>query len=511
MRELGVAVIALAVVAASISCSSDRDLNPAPPVPHALSVFVSEGGSVTAPGRGVFAYETGTTVSLTAVADRCYQFAGWTGDVVADPSSTATTITIDSAKSVTANFALLTYNLTIGSTDGGLVNIPGEGTLTYDCGKSVDLVAQAQEGYEFVCWGGDIHTIGDVTAASTTITVDREYSVTACFALAVYDWYDLDAIRGNLGGRYLLMNDLDATTAGYAQLASPAANGGKGWKPIGTAIINRFDHQEPYSRLEPFTGMFNGQRYEIRDLFVDRPEEDAVGLFGAVDDGGIVENVGVLNVFVTGGSGVGALVGANANESIVSKAYSTGRVSGLMGVGGLVGANAYSGTVTRSYSYVTTTGFMIVGGLVGVSGYYGTVRDSYSTGSTAGEMGGVGGLIGVTAYGAAVNNCYSTGRVAGDEYVGGLVGENWLGLVSNSFWDVQACETEMSAGGAGKTTIEMLSLVTFTSTTAEGLDEPWEIVAVAVGETNPAYTWNIADGQGYPFLSWQSTSDHNDG
>ena len=45
----------------------------------------------------------------------------------------------------------------------------------------------------------------------------------------IRDWYDLDAIRDNLGDGYLLMNDLDSTTAGYEELASPTANGGAGW------------------------------------------------------------------------------------------------------------------------------------------------------------------------------------------------------------------------------------------------------------------------------------------
>jgi len=31
----------------------------------------------------------------------------------------------------------------------------------------------------------------------------------------------------------------------------------------------------------------------------------------------------------------------------------------------------------------------------------------------------------------------------------------------------------------------------------------WDIVAVAPGVTNPSYTWNIVDGETYPFLSWE--------
>jgi hypothetical protein len=62
-------------------------------------------------------------------------------------------------------------------------------------------------------------------------------------------WYDLDDVRDNLGGSYVLMNDLDSTTTGYARLAGPAADGGEGWQPIGTS---------DYPLNYPFTGTFDG-------------------------------------------------------------------------------------------------------------------------------------------------------------------------------------------------------------------------------------------------------------
>lgn len=46
--------------------------------------------------------------------------------------------------------------------------------------------------------------------------------------LEIRTWYDLDAIRDNLAGDHILMNDLDSTTAGYEELAGPAADQGNG-------------------------------------------------------------------------------------------------------------------------------------------------------------------------------------------------------------------------------------------------------------------------------------------
>jgi len=207
------------------------------------------------------------------------------------------------------------YTLSISSTLGGTVTVPGEGAFTYDAGTVVDLVATPDPGYLFVNWTGDISTIADVYDAETIITMNGDYSITANFVLATpaMDWYDLYAIRDNLAGAYVLMDDLDSATAGYEELASATANGGKGWEPIGTS-----DNQ--------FTGIFDGQGFEIRDLCINRPDESYAGLFGYVGGGGVIRDIGMMNVVVTGYDYVGILVGRN--DGTVSDSYCIGSVTG---------------------------------------------------------------------------------------------------------------------------------------------------------------------------------------
>ena len=185
----------------------------------------------------------------------------------------------------------------------------------------------------------------------------------------IQDWYDLDAVRDKLGGRYLLINDLDSTTEGYQELASPTANEGKGWQSLGTSD-------------NLFTGTFDGQGYEIHDLFSDRPDEMYVGLFGVVGEGGVVQNIGVVNATLDGYGAVGALVGDN--EGTVSNSYSTGSMNGIGWVGGLLGVNLGTGTVSKSYSAGSVTGDERVGGLVGWN-EASSVSNSYSTGSVTGR------------------------------------------------------------------------------------------------------------------------------
>jgi len=75
------------------------------------------------------------------------------------------------------------YQLTLSSTEGGKVTTPGEGIFTYWEVTTVNLVAEANEGYCFVNWTGDACAcnIADINAASTDITLNGNYSITANF------------------------------------------------------------------------------------------------------------------------------------------------------------------------------------------------------------------------------------------------------------------------------------------------------------------------------------------
>lgn len=73
------------------------------------------------------------------------------------------------------------YELSINATEGGSVTQPGEGVFTYNEGVTINLVAAPDAGYRFVEWADDVDTIADVNAASTDITMNGNYSITANF------------------------------------------------------------------------------------------------------------------------------------------------------------------------------------------------------------------------------------------------------------------------------------------------------------------------------------------
>ncbi len=335
------------------------------------------------------------------------------------------------------------------------------------------------------------------------VVVEKEIRGLEELAKIGRDWdYPMD-------GRYKLMVDIDASeTIGW--------DGGKGFKPLVLA------------------GSFDGNGHVIRNLYINRVGEDYVGLFGYVGSGGEVRNLGLENVQVSGRDYVGGLVGENWGT--VSGCYSTGSVLGGSSVGGLVGRND-SGTISQCYTTGNVSGsWDYIGGLVGYNDYYGTVSECYSTGRVSGD-GPVGGLVGRNS--GTVSECYSTGSVSGGWYVGGLVGENYYGTVSEcysvgsvsgsgnvgglvggnygivsqcystgkvsgswyyigglvgwnsgrvlgSYWDVETSGQSTSAGGEGKSGIEMRRRVTYVG---------WDFDVV----------WGIVEGLRTPYFRWQSS------
>jgi hypothetical protein len=129
------------------------------------------GGGSVSPGSGT--YDEGNSVILAATPASGYRFDRWSGDI--SDRVTPVTVTINTDKSVTANF-IKVYTLTtsVSPAGGGSVS-PGSGT--YDEGTSVILNAIPATGYAFDYWSGDISD--NITPAD--IVMDSSKSVTAVF------------------------------------------------------------------------------------------------------------------------------------------------------------------------------------------------------------------------------------------------------------------------------------------------------------------------------------------
>ena len=129
-------------------------------------------------------YGAGTQVTLTATPTTDYEFVSWSGD--ASGTEPVVTVTMDSDKSVTANFRIIQYALvtSVSPPESGLVSPEGG---IYDIGGSVTLRATPMVDYEFVSWSGD----ASGTEPEVTVTMDSDKSVTANFVATIQEIRDI--------------------------------------------------------------------------------------------------------------------------------------------------------------------------------------------------------------------------------------------------------------------------------------------------------------------------------
>ncbi len=161
---------------------------------HVLTTAVSPaaGGTIT-PAAGTHTYNEGDVVNVTATPAAGYTFSGWSGDCSGDSDCS---VTMDAAKSVTANFTINTYALTVtpaGTGAGTVTSSPGGITCGATCSANfnyntaVTLTATPETGSVFAGWsGGGCSGTGDCH-----VTMNAATTVTATFDVIPPTCYDL--------------------------------------------------------------------------------------------------------------------------------------------------------------------------------------------------------------------------------------------------------------------------------------------------------------------------------
>ncbi len=250
----------------------------------------------------------------------------------------------------------------------------------------------------------------------------------------------LQKMNQDLNAHYKLINNISAG-------ATKDWNDGRGFMPVG-------------GWNNKFYGGLDGSGFVISDLYINRPDDDDVGLFGCLGEGASVEKIGIVDSYVNGNEYVGGIVGENG------------------------------GMITNCYAVVNVSGNEEVGGLVGED------------------------------FGGTISNTYAAGDVSGSDNTGGLVGDSKYVRGFNSFWDVNKTGQDGSAGGTGKTTAEMKDIDTFTNGSTAGLRAAWDFVGHPNNDSSDRDIWDIDEsGQindGYPYLkseggSYDGDSNETDG
>jgi len=150
---------------------------------HTYTLTLNTNGNGTAtktPDQATYNY--GTYVKLTATADSNWHFVNWTGSF--SSSQNPDSVYMDGDKTITANFAINTYILTMNINPSGQGNsvalTPPTGPYTH--GTWVKLQPNPATGWHFVGWSDSLTGAGN----PDSIYMNSNKVVTATFAINTY-------------------------------------------------------------------------------------------------------------------------------------------------------------------------------------------------------------------------------------------------------------------------------------------------------------------------------------
>ena len=284
---------------------------------------------------------------------------------------------------------------------------PGLSTQTDEDGKTYYLIENKEE----------LETFRNIV--NNTLTAEEA------------QFYTADA---SANGR--LVNDIDLNPGytfhadgTYSYSGEGEAPGVQSWTPIGDSSLQ-------------YSGTFDGNGKTVSGIYINDSFYNQ-GLLGYVRNGGTVQNLGVVNSYVSGDAWVGGVVGYNIGT--VQNCYNTGAV-------------------------VATEWGAYVGGVVGEN--YGTVQNCYNTGavSASNDYASIGGIVGEN-YGDATN-CYFLEGTA-DQGIGSGFGSgsataltaaqmsgtaaqtNMTGFDFTDTWGIRAETNTVQTGEAGETSVSV--------------------------------------------------------
>ena len=290
----------------------------------------------------------------------------------------------------------------------------------------------------------------------------------------IEDAADLKAFRD-------LVNEADSSTA-YAKLTNDIDLKNEEWTPFNSA--------SGYPTTA-YAGTFDGDYHTISGLSINSTSSNQ-GLFGMIN-GATIKNLKVEGSVESSNNYIGGIVGKVQQGKVENCGFSGSVITTKSGgyAGGITG---YAGNSTSQIAEINncfntstvkgeTRG--TVGGIVGYAKYT-TISNSYNTGDITGAMRS-GGIAGQLQNNCTASNSYNIGTISGSATASDICDF----LYSSS--KLENCCYITNASGAGTGTTENCEEIT----TTDG-------VLTKLGNAFVADSNNI--NQGYPILSWQTSS-----
>ena len=317
---------------------------------------------------------------------------------------------------------------------------------------------------------------------------------------------DLDKLRYDMTGDYVLANDIDMT--------------GRSFVPFG--IVNN-------TSVSKFTGTFDGQGHTIKGLKYDVSDKGEVGLFSQTDNA-TIKNLIIEGAHFNGNANVGGIVGKMYRTTITDCAVLDSYIEGRDHVGAIageisqtkVGDSYEGGTITNCFSdaRIKTREFQ-AGGMLGTI-HCGTVEKNLFTGTVEGREGdnanGMVSLIdkedapSLIQYNvvAAAHIYGKIGRVVSNNRLGNGKGKATKNYVSANTWVGTKAENATMAkytnpndfNGADIPVNELRTQQFYTNTLGWDFNNHWTFLPGAEGKMYPVL--KIMEGKTLPNTFWHT-------
>ena len=172
----------------------------------------SAGGTVSGAGE----YNHGESCTVTATVNTGYTFSNWTENGTVVSTNASYTFTVEGNRNLVANFANITYTITVSANPSNSGTATGSGT--YNHGQSCTVIATSADGYTFTNWTENGSVVS--TNANYTFTVTANRTLVANFEEQAPDTYNINVspnpnIGGSVtgGGNYMAGEQCTVTAA----------------------------------------------------------------------------------------------------------------------------------------------------------------------------------------------------------------------------------------------------------------------------------------------------------
>ncbi len=260
-----------------------------------------------------------------------------------------------------------------------------------------DIVDNAEKGDNELEVALEIDSIEDLVKFSNDVNSGNTYENKMVKLIKTLDFED-DSSYENPNRK--AFGDLNANGVVEGLKEELTNKNGCGFTPIGSSDGNL---------VNTFKGVFDGQKNEIRNLYINSKKYN-VGLFGNATYK--IKNVGIT----------GEIIGKNCVAGIVASINKTPSI-----------INCYNKCDINGEEFITS-GIAVEGKII----------NCYNTGNIHNDKGGAGGIGS-----GVIINCYNTGTISSKQEAGGIIPCTNSGIVRNSY-NLGDVISESYASGIGK-------------------------------------------------------------